>query len=137
MTLLLALALLHADPDILRVADAFDAAQLGQDRAAMERMTDDALIFIDGSGKRQGKREFIQGWMSPGDRYDPLVLVDRIVVPLGPDAAIVSAETELTGESGGKRFASRFRFSDTFRRIGGQWRAVHIQVTRIPAQPAG
>lgn len=139
MSLLLALALIAPDPDaaILRIADAFDAAQLTQDRPAMERMTDNDLVFIDGSGKRLGKKEFIAGWMNPGDRYDPLVLVDRVVVPLGPDAAIVSAETELTGESGGKRFASRFRYSDIFRRSGGQWRAVHIQVTRIPAKPAG
>jgi ketosteroid isomerase-like protein len=132
LTALLALALLAGDPEILAFADAFDRAQLAQDRAAIEAMTDDGLVFIDGSGKRLGKKEFVDGWTTPGDRYDPIVLVDRVVVPLGPDAAVVSAETVLSGESGGKRFASRFRFSDTFRRIAGKWRAMHIQVTRLP-----
>ena len=120
----------HAE--LLRVADAFDRAQLTKDRPAMERMVDDQLVFIEGSGKRTGKREFIEDWMGPDDRYDPIVLVDRTLTPLGRDAFVVSAETTLTGTSGGKRFASHFRFSDTFRRTGGRWRAVHIQVTRLP-----
>ena len=66
---------------ILAAADAFDRAQLAQDRPAMERMILDELVFIDGSGKRLNKRAFIDGWMTPGDRYDPLMLIDRTVTP--------------------------------------------------------
>jgi ketosteroid isomerase-like protein len=118
--------------DLLAVADAFDRAQLTQDRATLERMVDDGLIFIQSSGERAGKKAFIDGWTSPGDSYDPVTLVDRVVIRLGPDAFMVSAATTLGGTSGGKRFSSSFRFTDTFRRIGGEWRAVHIQVTRTP-----
>ncbi|AQR73657.1 hypothetical protein BXU08_08410 [Sphingomonas sp. LM7] len=116
----------------LQVADAFDRAQLTSDAAALERMVADDLIFIDGSGKRLDKRGFIAGWTAPGDRFDPAVLLDRRVVALGPDAFLVTAETTLTGSSDGTRFASALRFTDIFRRIDGQWRAVHIQVTRLP-----
>ncbi|MCW4460733.1 nuclear transport factor 2 family protein [Sphingomonas sp. BT-65] len=116
--------------DLLAVADAFDRAQLTQDRAALERMVDDGLVFIQSSGKRAGKQVFIDGWTTPGDSYDPITLVDRVVIRLGPDAFLVSASTTLSGISGGKRFSSSFRFTDTFRRVGGEWRAVHIQVTR-------
>ena len=114
-----------------RVADEFDRAQLTKDAAAMGRMVDDELVFIDGGGKRQGKAEFIAGWTVEGDRYDPIVLVDRRFTPLGRDAFVTTSETTLSGVSGGERFASHFRFSDTFRKVGGKWRAVHIQVTRI------
>ena len=114
-----------------RVADEFDRAQLTKDAAAMGRMIDDELVFIDGGGKRQGKAEFIAGWTGEGDRYDPIVLVDRRFTPLGRDAFVTTSETTLSGVSGGERFASHFRFSDTFRKVGGKWRAVHIQVTRI------
>ena len=65
------------------------------------------------------------------DSFDPITLVDRVVRPLGADGGVVSAETTLSGVSGGQRFSSKFRFSDTFERTGGEWRAVHIQVTRI------
>ena len=113
-------------------ADRFDRAQLAKDGAALERMVHDELVFITSSGERQGKDEFIAGWTAPGDTFEPITLVDRLVTPLGRDAGVVSAETTLRGTSGGQPFASKFRFSDTFVREGGEWRAVHIQVSRIP-----
>jgi len=120
------------DNGLVAFADGFDQAQLKKNGAALETMIADDLVFITGSGKREGKKEFIAGWTDPQDTYDPIVLVDRIVTSLGPDAGMVSAETVLSGASGGKKFSSRFRYTDTFRRVGGEWRAVHIQVTRIP-----
>jgi ketosteroid isomerase-like protein len=117
---------------LVAFADAFDRAQLAKDGAALEQMVADDLVFIDGSGKRQGKKDFIAGWIAPGDRFDPITLKDRTVLPLGPDAGVVGAETILSGVSGGESFTSHFRFADTFRRVGGTWQAAHIQVTRIP-----
>ena len=112
-------------------ADSFDRAQLEKDGAALGRMVADDLIFITGSGERQGKAEFIAGWTAPGDSFEPIRLIDRKVRPLGADGGVVTAETTLSGVSGEQRFSSKFRFSDTFERTGGEWRAVHIQVTRI------
>jgi len=117
----------------LAIADAFDRAQLTKDAAALDRMVADDLVFIESNGKRSGKQAFIAGWTAPGDRFDPITLVDRQLTMLGPDVFLVSAETVLTGTSSGTRFASAFRFTDIFRRIGGHWRVVHIQVTRLPA----
>jgi ketosteroid isomerase-like protein len=126
-----AAAIAAAADDLLEIADAFDRAQLSKDAAALDRMIADDLIFIDSSGKRLGKQAFIAGWTDPGDSFDPIALVDRRVVRLGPDAFMVTAQTTLSGTSGGKRFASAFRYTDTFRRIRGQWRAAHVQVTRL------
>ena len=64
-------------------ADAFDAAQIAQDRAALETMVADDLIFIDGSGQRLGKAAFIAGWTGADDDYDPVALIDRVTLPLG------------------------------------------------------
>jgi ketosteroid isomerase-like protein len=132
--MLLALLLAAAAPppaDILAAADAFDRAQLMKDRPAMERMIRDDLVFIDGSGKRLGKTEFIAGWTAPGDSFDPITLIDRTVTPLGQDAAVVGAEVNLCGKSDGQPFCSHIRFADTFVRAGGEWRVAHVQVTRI------
>ena len=116
---------------ILAAADAFDRAQLAQDRPAMERMILDELVFIDGSGKRLGKKELIAGWMGANDKYAPAEPVDRIVTSLGRDAAVVGAEVNLCGTSDGARFCSRIRFADTFVKVGKEWRVAYIQVTRI------
>jgi ketosteroid isomerase-like protein len=143
MKALLPLALFIASPVVakpntvqtevlLRTADAFDQAQLSKNKVALDRMVADDLVFIDATGKRSGKAEFIAGWTTVGDRYSPVVLKDRVVTWLGRDGAIVSAEAVITGTSGGKGFSSRIRFSDAFRRVGGRWQVVHIQVTRLP-----
>lgn len=116
---------------ITAVADEFDRAQLAKDAAALRRIVSDSLIFIDGSGTRTGKEEFIAGWTDPSDHFEPIKLIDRTFTPLGPDAWIVSAEVTLKGVSGGKSFSSRIRYSDTFHKIAGRWRVVHIQVTRM------
>jgi ketosteroid isomerase-like protein len=131
--LLITLAAVALQPptDLLAAADAFDQAQLAQDRPAMEWMILDDLVFIDGSGKRLGKKELIDGWMGPGDKYDPAPPMDRVVVPLGSDAAVVNAEVNLCGTSNGARFCSHIRFADTFVKVDGEWRVAHIQVTRI------
>jgi len=130
--LMLAAAPAPAPPaSIIAAADAFDRAQLTKDSAAMDRMVLEDLILIDASGKRRGKKEFIAGWTAPGDKFDPITLIDRTVTPLGRDAAVVGAEVNLCGTSDGARFCSRIRFADTFVRVGGQWRVAHIQVTRI------
>ena len=117
--------------DLASFADAFDAAQIAQDRAALERMVADDLVFIDGSGKRYGKAFFIDGWTGPDDDYDPVMLKDRIVLPLGEDAGLASAETILSGRSAGKPFRVRIRFTDIFRRHGDSWQVAYIHVTRM------
>ena len=118
--------------DLTAFADAFDAAQIAQDRAALGRMVADDLVFIDGSGKRYGKASFIEGWTGPDDDYDPVTLTDRVILPLGKDAGLASAEAILSGRAAGKPFRVRIRFTDIFRRHGDRWQASYIHVTRMP-----
>ena len=120
--------------DLTAFADAFDAAQIAQDRAALDRMVADDLVFIDGSGKRYGKAFFIDGWTGPDDDYDPVTLKDRVILPLGKDAGLASAETILSGRSAGKPFRVGIRFTDIFRRHGDSWQASYIHVTRMPVE---
>lgn len=130
-------AQIPVSPETLReIGDRFDRAQLTQDRAAMEAMTAEDLVFVGSDGRRQNRAGFIAGWMDPGVRFEPVTVTDRYFLPLGPDAGIVGGEAVLRGTAGGQPFASRIRFSDTFRLVDGQWRAVHIQATRVPdAEP--
>ena len=116
-------------------ADAFDAAQIAQDRAALGRMVADDLIFIDGSGKRYGKAFFIDGWTGADDDYDPVTLTDRVILPLGKNVGLASAETILSGRSAATPFRVRIRFTDIFKRHGNSWQAVYIHVTRMALEP--
>ncbi|HYD12178.1 MAG TPA: nuclear transport factor 2 family protein [Allosphingosinicella sp.] len=117
------------------IADRFDQAQIAQDRATMEAMTAPDLVFVGSNGVRQSRADFIAGWMDPSTHYEPITITDRYFLPLGPDAGVVGGDVVVRGTSGGAPFAVRIRFSDTFRRFGGEWRAVHIQATRVPEPP--
>lgn len=118
------------------VADRFDRAQIGKDRATLEAMTAPDLVFVGSDGVRQDRAGFIAGWIDPEVRFEPVTITDRYFLPLGEDVGIVGGEAVLRGTAGGRPFASRIRFADTFRRIAGMWRAVHIQATRVP-EPEG
>jgi hypothetical protein len=121
-------------PQVLReIGDRFDRAQIAQDRAAMEAMTADDLIFVGSDGRRQSRADFIAGWIDPDTHYEPITVEDRYFLPLGADAGVVGGDVMVRGTSNGQAFAAHIRFADTFRRIDGQWRAVHIQATRVPA----
>jgi ketosteroid isomerase-like protein len=141
-SLLLPVALVAAAPaaaqdvsaaTLLEIADRFDAAQIAQDAKSLDALTASDLVFIDGDGKHLGKREFVAGWLDPSVRFEPIEITGRYLQPLGPDAGVAGGEVVLRGTANGRRFASHIRFADTFRRIDGRWQAVHIQVTRIPA----
>ncbi|MCA0209026.1 MAG: nuclear transport factor 2 family protein [Proteobacteria bacterium] len=125
-----------ATTDLRAFADAFDAAQIAQDKGALDRMAADDLVFIDGSGKRHGKAFFIDGWTGADDDYDPVTLTDRVILPLGKDGGLASAETILSGRSAGKPFRARIRFTDIFRRRGDSWQAIYIHVTRMALEDA-
>jgi ketosteroid isomerase-like protein len=114
------------------VADRFDRAQLSQDRPALERLIADDLILIGSDGTRQNKRQFIEGFVAPGLHFEMATPTDRYFIPLGPDAGIAGGDIVLRGTSDGTPFATRLRFSDTFRRIDGEWLAVHVEATRVP-----
>lgn len=123
------------DRETLRtVADRFDRAQLTQDRAALERLISDDLILIGSDGTRQNKRQFIEGFVAPGLHFEMATPTDRYFIPLGPDAGIAGGDIVLRGTSDGTPFTTRLRFSDTFHRIRGEWLAVHVEATRVPAQ---
>lgn len=113
--------------------DRFDRAQIEGDRAVLEAMTADSLVFVGSDGARQDKSAFIAGWTDPAIRFDPVTIHDPYIVPLGADAGIVGGDALLSGTAGGRAFTSRIRFADTFQRIDGCWRAVHIQATRVPS----
>lgn len=118
------------------VADRFDRAQIEQDRGTLEDMLADDLLFVGSNGIRQSRQQFIDGWMDPTSRYQPITVEDRYVLPLGPDSGVVGGDVIVRGTANGQPFAAHIRFSDTFRRVGGRWRAVHIQATRVPEPPA-
>jgi ketosteroid isomerase-like protein len=123
---------LVAQSDVKSAAAAFDQAQQVGDAATLQRILADDLIFIRMTGVLAGKKEFIETFTATGATVEPFEITNRTFVPLGVDAAIVGGEARVRGVRGGQPFAQHFRYSDTFLRVGGEWRVVHVQVTALP-----
>lgn len=57
-----------------------------------------------------------------------------MILPLGKDAGLASAETILSGHSAGRPFRVRIRFTDIFKRHGDRWQVTYIHVTRMAVE---
>jgi hypothetical protein len=121
-----------AQPDVKTAAAAFDHAQQVGDRGTLDRMLADELIFIRMTGVMAGKKEFIETFTTTGVTLEPFEITNRTFVPLGAEAAIVGGEARVRGTRDGQPFAQHFRYADTFLRVKGEWRVVHVQVTAVP-----
>ena len=115
-------------------AHAFDEAQRTGDRATLERMLAPDFLFVRASGRVGDRRDFIEGFTTPGQTLAPFEIVDPMFARVSPDVAIIGGEAWIHGTADGKPFAEHFRYSDTFARRGGQWVAVFTQVTPLPGK---
>jgi hypothetical protein len=82
----------------------------------------------------RARRNSLASSSNPNVDFNPPRFVDSVVIPLGPDAGIVAGEAVFSGTANGEPFASHVRFSDTFRRIDGEWKAVYIQATDVAGE---
>ena len=124
---------------VLRAADAYDHAQLMQDRTALERVIAPDYRLVHGSGRIGDREDFIASVVAPTTHISAVDIANRTYTPLGRDAAIVGGEGVTRGTDSGAPFVEHFVFSDTFVNRNGQWVVVFTQVTMLPAmapQPA-
>ena len=110
---------------------AFDDAQFRGDVLALERFLAPGFVYVSGSGRVAGRREFIANFSDPSQRFDPFVITDRRVIALGCGAVVVAADGIISGSAAGKPFREHFRFADTFVRHGRSWRVAYVQVTPV------
>lgn len=120
---------ISADADA--ASRAFDDAQFRGDRPALERLLAPGFVYVSGSGRVAGRREFIANFSDASQHLDPFVITDRRVIPLGRDAVVVAADGIISGTAAGKPFREHFRFADTFVRHGRSWRVAYVQVTPV------
>jgi hypothetical protein len=119
------------EAQVLDAADRFDRAQLENDRTTIDGFLAADFVFVRGSGKVTGRDSFLETFGNPSTKLEPFEILNRKVIVLGPDAAIVAAEAWLRGTENGERFEEHFWFSDTFQRRDGRWQVVYTQVTMI------
>ena len=112
-------------------ADAWDAAIVRKDRAAIAANMADSFMQIGSDGGTADKAKFLEGITS-----DKLVIapytVDEFRVRFYGDTALITGHTDMRGSWDGKPFRSNYRFTDTYvREADGHWRVVNVQTTEV------
>jgi ketosteroid isomerase-like protein len=117
---------------LLAQCDAWDKAIIRKDRAAIEANMAPGFFHIGGGGETADGPAFVQDLVDPDLTIDPYTVEGLTVRLFGPDAALLSGTTHMTGTFKGQRFESRYRYIDTYVRQNGRWKVVAVQITRLP-----
>lgn len=124
----------HHDADVAqleKLSDAWDAAIVRKDEAAVAANMADDFRIIDGTASIQDKRAFVADIVDPKLTIHPYEVEDFEVRVYG-DTALLSGRTHMTGRYDGKPFESNYRYIDIYVRRHGAWKIVSVQITKIP-----
>lgn len=124
------------DPDpvaqrVLAAEDAYVAAEVGRDEAALRRLVDDRFVFNRADGRTTGKENLIQGVMGMAMVGQD---IRRRSVLVEGDVALVfgTADLRFEAEDGGQTVSS-LRYTSTWVERDGAWRMLALQMQGAPA----
>jgi ketosteroid isomerase-like protein len=117
---------------LLNLEQEWVTAENQHDAATLRRILDDKFVSSSGSKKPIDKETFIRDIVS-GD-VDPSAsqtLTDRTVIVDGDTAVVVGTDTA-AGVDQGAAYTVVFRYTVTYIRRQGQWRALAEHLVRVP-----
>jgi ketosteroid isomerase-like protein len=117
---------LHACETALR------EAQLASDVQELDRLVDDALVFIGPNGAVYGKQDDLDAHRRGLIRITRLDPSEERTQQFG-HIAVVSVRMEMAGTFEGVAFAGPFRYTRVWRAQGGGWRIVAGHVSAVLA----
>jgi ketosteroid isomerase-like protein len=118
---------------VLATEDEWVAAEISRDEGALLRVVDDRFVFNANNGKTLDKAQLIKNvlaWRMTGQTVS-----ERTVLVQG-DTAVVFGTAELRFASDGKEDTkSLLRYTATYIKRDGQWRALALQMARREGAP--
>src|SRR5947207_2062735 len=106
-------------------------AAKNRDKIALERLLDDQFMSTANGGQVSNKRQWIDSMMGPVkvESYS----LDDVTVRVFGDTGVVIGRWIGKFTVEGKTMGGTYRFTETYIRIAGAWKAVAAQQTRIGA----
>jgi ketosteroid isomerase-like protein len=117
---------------VLAVEDEWIGAEINRDEITLRRVIDDRFVLNSNSGKTSDKLTLIKNIL--GWNLVAQTITERSVLVEG-DTAVVFGTTELRFASAGKEdTTSLLRYTATYIKREGQWRAVALQMAKREPQ---
>lgn len=119
------------DVDVLAADDRRFEAMRKQDWAALDASLADDLVYVHSTARVASKAEHTGNLRAGRPHYRGIAPRDRQVRVRG-DVGIVNGVSEMHVENAGKEQRFTVRYLAVYTRIGGAWRMVAWQSTRVP-----
>jgi hypothetical protein len=118
---------------VLDAEDAYVAAELSGDEAALRRIVDDRFVFNSSSGQTSGKEPLIQGVLGMGMTSQDIT--ERSVLIEGGIALVFGTTTMRFATADEGERVSTLRYTSTYVKREGEWRLLALQMqARAPEQ---
>ncbi len=105
---------------------------LAGDVPTLDRLIDDALLFVGPTGALFRKEEDLENHRSGRQRLTKLAQRDLAVELFGDDIAVVTLLADLEGTFDARPFGGTFRYIRTWQRqTDGAWRIIGGAVTAV------
>ena len=123
------------EQEVLRLADAWAAAELRGDTAFLESTLTDDFIGIGPLGFMLTKQEWLARLRSGDLKYESFNL-DEVKVRVYNDAAILIGRQVQKAAYRGNPIQGQFRITLVFVQLQGQWRLASLQLSTIGQPPS-
>jgi ketosteroid isomerase-like protein len=119
-----------ADDSLRACEAALRQAQLASDVRELDRLVDDALIFVGPNGAVYGKEDDLEAHRRGLIRITRLEPSEERILWFG-DIAVVSVRMEMSGTFEGAPFGGPFRYTRVWRARAEGWRIVAGHVSAV------
>ena len=110
---------------IKHAEESLRSAMLEADLEVLDRLIDDALVFIGPTGTVATKEDDLENYRSRAQRITSHHPRDLTITLFGDETAVVTVVVALEGEFRGQRIAGDFRYLRTWRRgHDGTWKII-------------
>jgi ketosteroid isomerase-like protein len=127
---LLAAADSAAEKAVLKAANDLAQAQMKKDKAALEKLMGDEVVYSHSSGMRETKEQHIAATMRPASVYEKIEYSDTKVMVYGNTAVLICKALFATN-NGGKKADNHLSMMQTWVKRGGGWQLVARWTTRV------
>ncbi len=120
---------------ITRQSQAFSEASAGGDAAALGKLLDDHVVFMNEDGSVSGKHDIVAGASPPPKGVRNRLVQSDFHVALHGDVAVTSFTDDATFDTYGQVAHDRFRSTEVWLKESGQWKMISSQTVEVPVAP--
>jgi ketosteroid isomerase-like protein len=125
----------HTEQEVVRLADAWAAAELRGDTTFLESTLADDFVGIGPLGFMLTKQEWLERHQAGDLKYESFSLDEVKVRVYNNDAAVLTGRQVQNGAYRSNSIQAQFRITLVFVQQQGQWRLASLQLSTIGQAP--